>query len=80
MAATTAAPSKIKLRRDRQFDPSSVLEDIPDSAAFPGVGIFIAICSVALGSEVECLKIALLAFLEERPIRTLLPASLLSEE
>jgi hypothetical protein len=65
MAATAAAPPRIILRRDRQADPLSELGDIADSAAFFGVGMFIAIYSLALGSEVEGLQIALLAFLEE---------------
>jgi hypothetical protein len=65
IAATTAAPPRIILRRDKQLDPSPELGDIPDSASFVCVGMFIAICSVALGSEVGCLHIAFLVFLEE---------------
>jgi hypothetical protein len=65
MAATTAAPPRIILRRDKQLDPSSESADIPDSASFFCVGMFIAISSVTRGSEVECLHIAFLAFLEE---------------
>jgi hypothetical protein len=65
MAATTAAPRRIILRRDKQLDPSSESGDMPDSASFVCVGMFIAISSVALGSEAECLQIAFLAFLEE---------------
>jgi hypothetical protein len=61
MTATTATPPRIILRRDKQLDPSSESGDIPDSESFVCVGVFIAICSVALGSEVECLQI----FLEE---------------
>jgi hypothetical protein len=51
MAAKTAAPPRIILRRDKQFDPSSESGDIPDSASFVCIGMFIAISSVALGSE-----------------------------
>jgi hypothetical protein len=38
---------------------------MPDSAALVGVGMFIAICSLTLGSEVECLQIAFPVILEE---------------
>jgi hypothetical protein len=59
------APPRIILRRDKQPNSSSESGDIADSASFICVGIFIALCSVALGSEVECLQIAILVFLEE---------------
>ena len=65
MAATTAAAPRIILRRDKQLDPSSESGDIPDPASFVCVGMFIAISSVALGREAECLQIAFLEFLEE---------------
>ena len=52
MAATTAAPPRIILRWDKQLDPLSESGDIADSASFVCVCMFIAICSVALGSEV----------------------------
>jgi hypothetical protein len=58
MAATTAAPRRIILRRDKQLDPWLESGDIPDSASLVCVGMFIAISSVALGSEAECLQIA----------------------
>ena len=58
MAATTAAAPRIILRRDKYLDPSPESGDIPDSASFVCVGMFIAISSVALGSEIECLQIA----------------------
>jgi hypothetical protein len=60
MAATTAAPRRIILRRDKQLDLSLESGDIPDSASFIGVGMFIPISSVALGSEAECLQIAVI--------------------
>jgi len=49
------------LRRDKQLDRSLKSGDVPDSASFLCVGMFIAISSVALGSEIESLQIALLA-------------------
>jgi hypothetical protein len=61
ITATTAAPRRIMLRRDKQIDPSLESADMPDSASFVCVGMFIAISSVALGSEIESLQIALLA-------------------
>ena len=60
MAATTAAPRRIILRRDKQLDLSSESGDIPDSASFVCVGMFIAISSVARGSEAEGLQIAVI--------------------
>jgi hypothetical protein len=54
MAATTAAPQRIILRRDKQLDPSPESEDIPDRASFVCFDMFIAISSVALGSETDC--------------------------
>src|ERR1700722_16635941 len=49
MAATTAAPRRIILRRDKQLDPSLESGDIPDSASSVCVGMFIAISSIAFG-------------------------------
>jgi hypothetical protein len=69
MAATTATPPRIILRRDKQLDPSSEPGDIPDSASFVCVGIFIAICSVALGSEFECFADCFSWSFSKRPIR-----------
>ena len=54
MAATTAAPQRIILRRDKQLDPSSESGDLLDRASFVCLGMFIAISSVALGSETDC--------------------------
>jgi hypothetical protein len=65
MAATTAAAPRIILRRDKQLDPSSESGDTPDPASFVCVGMFIAISSVALGREAECVQIAFLEFPEE---------------
>src|ERR1700675_2376728 len=62
MAATTAAP-RIILRRDKRLDPSLESGDMPDSALFVRVGMFMAISSVAFSSESECFQIAFLAFL-----------------
>jgi hypothetical protein len=62
MAATTAAPRRIILRQDKQLDSWLESGDIPDSASFPCVGMFMTISSVALDSEIECLQIAFLAF------------------
>jgi hypothetical protein len=77
MAATTAAPRRIILRRDKQLDPSSESGDIVDPASFVCIGMFIAISFVALGSEIECLQIASWPF-SKRPNQTFLQASLLS--
>ncbi|HMG03487.1 MAG TPA: hypothetical protein VK596_10165 [Edaphobacter sp.] len=65
MAATTAAPPRIILRRDKLLDPSSESGDTSDSGSFIWFGMFIAISFVALGSEAECLQIAFLAFIAE---------------
>src|ERR1700722_3898187 len=56
MAATTAAPRTIILRRDRQLDPWLQSEDTADSASFVRVGMFIAQSLVALDREAECLQ------------------------
>jgi hypothetical protein len=66
MAATTAAPQRIILRRDKQLDPSSESGDIPGSASSVCVGMFMALSSVAFGSEAACLQIALRPFLSRR--------------
>jgi hypothetical protein len=76
MAATTAAPPRIILRRDKQLDPSSESGDLLDRASFVCIGMFIAISSVALGSEIESCK--LLLGLSRGPHRPFLQTSLLS--
>jgi hypothetical protein len=55
MAATTTAPPRVILRRDKQLDLSWESGDIPDSASFVCAGILIAISSDVLGTEAECL-------------------------
>jgi hypothetical protein len=75
MAATTAAPLRIILRRDKQLDSSSESGATPDFASFVRIRMFIAIPSVGLGSEVERLQIAFLASLDETTIAFITPTS-----
>ena len=51
MAATTAAPPRIILRRDKQLDPPLASRYTPESASFVCVGMFIAMCSVPLAGK-----------------------------
>ena len=74
-AATTAAPRRIILLRDKQLDPSLESANILASGSPVCVGMFIAISSVALGIEAECFQIAFLSF-SKGPIRTCLISSL----